>query len=66
MLKIILRFKKHFNCRYKNNLELTVSCRHITQCGCFEIDNSLLINSKEGCFLVIDITVISERSNLAH
>ena len=43
-----------------------MGCRYITQCGCFEIDNSLLINSKEGCFLVIDITVISERSNLAH
>ena len=36
-MKIILRFKKHFDCRYKNNLELTASCRYITQCGCFEM-----------------------------
>lgn len=65
VLKITLRFKKkHFNCRNKKNLDLrTADTLHT---GEFLRINNLLINSKEGCFLVIDITVISEGSNLVH
>lgn len=65
VLKIILRHKKIFNYRHKNNPELQAI--DILHTGEFlRIDNNLLINRNEGCFLVIDIAVISEESNIAH